>query len=132
MTGGTRYGPTYSKKNNIQPLDPAGARFIQYNSEKQRIHTRQVHRRRAKLIYGVAGIFCSVIMVTGVGNYLQLRTAEARSLKVEQQVEKAKSENKRLVKLKNNLQNEDYVEQYVRQHYMYTKKGEVIFNLPDK
>lgn len=71
-------------------------------------------------------------MVTGVGNYLQLRTAEARSLKVEQQVEKAKSENKRLVKLKNNLQNEDYVEQYVRQHYMYTKKGEVIFNLPDK
>ncbi|WP_246163810.1 FtsB family cell division protein [Weissella coleopterorum] len=120
------------KNNNIQPLDSAGARFIQYNSEKQRIHMRQVHRRRTKLIYGMAVVFCSVIMVTGIGNYLQLRTAEAQSLKVEQQVKKAKTENKRLVALKNNLQNEDYVEQYVRQHYMYTKAGEVVFNLPDK
>ncbi|MCM0582029.1 septum formation initiator family protein [Weissella diestrammenae] len=117
--------------NNIRPMNPAGDQFIRVNSEAQMRHAKRVHARRRTGIYMMTMFVIIGFFVTGIGNYNRMHQAEAQTVKLNKQVKKAQTENKELKVTKNNLKDDKYAEQYVRQRYLYTKKGEVVFNLPD-
>lgn len=118
------------KNGKIYPIDSAGAEFMRYNAQRQALHIRRVRQMHQRIIYGVMLMVVVVATITGIGNYSQMRAAEAQSVNLTKQVKKAQADNKQLTTLKNNLSNEDFAEQYVRQRYMYTKDGEIVFNLP--
>jgi len=117
--------------NNIRPINAAGDQFIRVNAAQQAAHARKTHRKRRNCIYLLTALAAIFFVVTGIGNHSKMREAEAQTVKLSRQVDKAKAENKELNETKKNLKDPDYVEKYVRQRYMYTKNGEVVFNIPD-
>ncbi|MDR3189575.1 MAG: septum formation initiator family protein [Lactobacillaceae bacterium] len=113
--------------NNIRPLNHTAARF----PAEQATHAQIVHRRRRRVFYCimVGAIVASVMAV--LFQYQQLREASANSQYQQEQLAKSKKVNKDLNQQRKNLKDDAYVEKLIRSRYMYTKEGEVVFNLPD-
>jgi cell division protein DivIC len=61
---------------------------------------------------------------------VQLHEIKTHIATVEQTITKSETVNKSLQKKVDLLHDDNYLQQLIRDKYMYTKKGEVVYNLP--
>lgn len=116
-------------KTNIRPLNAGGARTLEFNN-RQEAYQRKVHLRRRFIL--VAFMIATVIyaMVCFHQQYNKYTTASASLEKTQTQLASAKTTHQNLKQEVKDLGDESYLEKLVREKYMYTKDGEIVFNLP--
>ena len=115
-------------KTNIRPLNAGGARTLEFNN-RQEAYQRKVHLRRRFVLalYDCHGDLC---MVCFHQQYNKYTTASASLEKTQTQLASAKTTHQNLKQEVKDLGDESYLEKLVREKYMYTKDGEIVFNLP--
>lgn len=85
----------------------------------------------------IRNLLIVMVAILGLGGVSLMRTQ--MTLETNQAVAKAKSNlnklkaNKAALKVQvDQLHNDDYTAKLIREKYLYSKPGEIIFNLPDK
>ncbi|MBM7618066.1 cell division protein DivIC [Weissella uvarum] len=120
----------YQNNKNIQPLNDAGQRSLEFKKQEQ-IHQHKVHRRRRLIC---AAMIC-VLTLTFAWQY-QAHSARYNqtvqaSNKMQKKLDSAKATNKQLKQTRRDVKDDTYLSKLARDRYLYSKKGEVVFNLPD-
>lgn len=120
-------------KNNISQLNNA------YTREHEQKHKRTPNpRAHAVHMKRIRNLLILIVAILGFGGLSLVRTQMALG-ETNHAVQKAKGS---LTKLKANksalkvqvdqLHNDDYTAKLIGEKYLYSKQGEIIFNLPDK
>lgn len=120
---------------NIRPLNARIAQQIAASDEKReaaRKHYKKAHARRRKQIIFVGMAIASVFMMQLVFGQVRLHAANQTLTKSENQLAAVQKTNSSLKKEAKQLQDEKYLKQILRDKYGYSKKDEIIYNLPDK
>lgn len=95
------------------------------------VYEREVYaRRRSRAITVIIVVIALGAIAIGL-QFPKLHEAQASVRQQQQVLAKVKKENAQLKQEKQNLKDDDYVEKLIRQRYMYTKKGETVFNITD-
>ncbi|MBM7544384.1 FtsB family cell division protein [Periweissella beninensis] len=89
------------------------------------------HSRRRQTIRRVTGIILLVCVIIISYKLVRLHFIKEQIATVQTSVTKVDKNNKRLKKQVKLLHDDDYLQQLIRDKYMYTKKGEVVYNLPN-
>jgi len=116
-------------QSNIQPLNAAGARQLAKQAQKEQYNNR-VHRNR-RIILGLLMVIIMTGLMVMFNQKYSLYQAAAKNLQVTQkQLTQAEAQQRDLKQQRQDLKDKSYLEKVVRDKYMYTKKGEIVFNLP--
>ncbi|MFD1317795.1 FtsB family cell division protein [Loigolactobacillus zhaoyuanensis] len=117
--------------NKQSAIDPY-AQIAQARQQKQkRVHyVQRVHKRRIMLI---VALLVGVFLVSGFQIYQAHRslvTTTAQVTTKQTELKKTKAEQRQLKLQTEQLQNDDYLQQVIRQKYYYSKNNETIYSLP--
>ena len=120
-------------KNNISQLNNAYTR--EHRQKSTRVPKSRAHAVHMKRIRNLLIVMVAILGLGGVSlMHTQMTLGETN-----QAVAKAKSNlnklkaNKAALKVQvDQLHNDDYTAKLIREKYLYSKPGEIIFNLPDK
>ena len=115
--------------SNIQPLNAAGARQMAQQARQER-HDSRVHDRRRWFFGVLSAIVVIIMMVLFHQKYVLSETATKNLVTTQKQLKQAKAQQRDLKQQRRDLKDNSYLEKVVRDKYMYTKKGEIVFNLP--
>ena len=115
--------------SNIQPLNAAGARQIEQQA-KQEKRDRYIHNKRRWFFGVLSAIIAILMMVLFHQKYVLSATATKNLVTTQKQLQQAKAQQRDLKQQRRDLKDNSYLEKVVRDKYMYTKKGEIVFNLP--
>ncbi|APU70741.1 hypothetical protein LCR01_02180 [Companilactobacillus crustorum] len=114
--------------SNVSVLQPKKSQTPDPNHKN---HRKVVHRRRIAMI-GI--IFVIILVVFGVQIFNAHRTYANTLGQIEvseQKLGKEKSSQQDLKLEVSQLHDTNYLEKYIREKYMFSKKGEQVYNLPD-
>ena len=89
------------------------------------------HSKRRQYIRRVTGVILLICAITISYKMVKLHFINEQIATVQTSVTKAKKKNQSLKKQVKLLHDDDYLQQLIRDKYMYTKKGEVVYNLPN-
>ncbi|MCV3296318.1 FtsB family cell division protein [Oenococcus kitaharae] len=99
------------------------------NQARERHYHKEIARRR-RLIACLGIFFVVIFSVNLLSSAVKLNAALAQLRQVNRQLDRTRGENGKLKTVLTNLKQPDYLAQVLRDKYQYSKKGEVIFNLP--
>ncbi|AZZ60964.1 septum formation initiator family protein [Oenococcus sp. UCMA 16435] len=112
----------------VQPSTAAQIRTAQaYNKVREKHYHKEIARRR-RLIACVGAFLFIFFSYNLFSSATKLYTASSQLNQVNQQLAKTKTEHKQLKENLKRLKQSDYLTQYLRDKYQYSKSGEVIFN----
>ena len=118
-----------------------GPRIYNVLSDEERIarlkrkaeqHIKEVHRVRKNKIYAT---FAVIILFLGISLARSLSVSHKINTQVQsskQQLAQVSQTNKELTDKKTDLNDPDYVAKLIRYKFYYSKKGETIYNIPEK
>jgi len=117
-------------ERNIASMDNA---YIKQQSAKEKIMVkrRKLLFRRLALFTVVAVLISSVMISTLVSRKAQLAAKKEQKVKLEQKVKEIDKQQTMLKSEIAKLKDDDYIAKLARSEYFLSKKGEIIFNLPD-
>ena len=120
-------------KNNISQLNNAYTR--EHTAKKQRAPKSRAHAVHMKRIRNLLILMVVILGLVGfsvVRTQMTLGETNHAVTKAKANLDKLKA-NKAALKVQvDQLHNDDYTAKLIREKYLYSKPGEVIFNLPDK
>lgn len=99
------------------------------NTQRER-YFRKVRARRRKLIRLVTTVILAVCLLTIGYRVVQYQIIKQQIAEVNVQKIKATNDNKNLKSQVTALHDPVYLQQLIREKYMYTKQGEQVYNLP--
>ncbi|MCM0599819.1 FtsB family cell division protein [Periweissella fabalis] len=99
------------------------------NNKRDSYHAR-IHRRRRKMLRWMTVAFLVVCGLTIGYRMVQYKIVKQQIAEVNQTVAKAKQTNLELKQQVTSLHDSTYLQQLIREKYMYTKDGEQVYNLP--
>lgn len=118
-----------NKQSNITPLNAKSANQLNIEERKMR-YSQVVHLRRRVVLVAVMVVVTIFAMVNYHTQYVKYETA-AKSLETaKSNLDKANKTNANLKQEVKDLGDNSYLEKLIREKYMYSKDGEVVFNLP--
>ncbi|MBJ7688841.1 septum formation initiator [Weissella confusa] len=118
-----------NKQSNITPLNAKSANQLNLEERKMR-YSQVVHLRRRVVLVAVMVVVTIFAMVNYHTQYVKYETA-AKSLETaKSNLDKANKTNANLKQEVKDLGDNSYLEKLIREKYMYSKDGEVVFNLP--
>ena len=118
-----------NKQSNITPLNAKSANQLNLEERKMR-YCQVVHLRRRVVLVAVMVVVTIFAMVNYHTQYVKYETA-AKSLETaKSNLDKANKTNANLKQEVKDLGDNSYLEKLIREKYMYSKDGEVVFNLP--
>jgi cell division protein DivIC len=121
---------TRRTQSNIRPITEAATGINERFLQAQAARDAKRHRRR-RLIGWLFTVAVFAITSSMIFSRMQdLRVAAAATEAAQASLAKEKATNQKLKTQVKNLQNDDYLQKYVREKYLYTKEGELVFNLP--
>jgi cell division protein DivIC len=118
-------------QSNISPLNRAAADTNARIADHRAAYHAMKHNQRRLCGWVMTVVLVAVMGIVVVNRWNHLQTVSAATTKAEKTLAKEKATNKKLKQQVANLNDDTYVQKYVREKYMYTKSGEVVFNLPD-
>lgn len=89
-----------------------------------------VHRRRRKMMRWATTAILVVCSLTIGYRMVQYQIVKQQIAEVNQTVVKVKQDNSNLKQQVTALHDPTYLQQLIREKYMYTKQGEQVYNLP--
>lgn len=118
------------KKQKVASIGTPYAKeqYVKFQKQQRQLIFR---RRRLAAVIAIAGVIFTIMSIQIFHEHQRLNNLE--SIKEKTQVE-AKKVDHRVSTLKHDvalLENDDYVEKLARSRYYYSKKGELIFVLPE-
>ncbi|GEA95337.1 Septum formation initiator [Weissella viridescens] len=120
----------YYSNPNIQPLNDAGQRALEIQRRTIE-HQRKIHRKR-RIVCATMILLLTIIFTWQYQTrYQRYVAAEQTTAKTQASLDKAKETNQSLKQTKKEIKSSDYLSKLARQRYLYSKDGEVVFNLPD-
>ena len=118
-----------NNQSNITPLNAKSANQLNLEERKMR-YSQVVHLRRRVVLVAVMVVVTIFAMVNYHTQYVKYETA-AKSLETaKSNLDKANKTNANLKQEVKDLGDNSYLEKLIREKYMYSKDGEVVFNLP--
>lgn len=135
MLGGRAVMANYKHHSNIRPLNNAGKRVLDYRKGYQQAQMKKdqkVHQIRRIIGWFITAVFLVILSSVCLSHWKSYRTTAAELVRSKQTLQKNKAESKELKEEVKNLHSDTYLQKYIRDKYMYTKDGELVFNLPDE
>ncbi|GAO99371.1 FtsB family cell division protein [Fructobacillus ficulneus] len=123
------------RQSNIRPLNPRIAQQIVASDAKREAghkHFKRAHRLRRKRIIGAGLAVACVFLVQLVLGQVRLHAANQTLNKTELTLQKTQKDNQDLRKKSEQLKDPAYLQQILRDKYGYSRKGEIIYNLPNQ
>lgn len=115
--------------SNVSVLEPKQQKTSTKPSRSN--FEKKVHKRRLVAL----GVLFAIVLLTLGSQIISAHmtyTSTAQKIEVNQKkLNKQKATQSDLKVEINQLQNKNYLEKYIREKYMYSKPGELIYNLPD-
>ncbi|MFC6316196.1 septum formation initiator family protein [Lapidilactobacillus achengensis] len=110
--------------------------YIQEQQEQEALakhqrFVRRVHRRRLLFLGVLVLIFAALLGNQWLRSQRTQRTLQANIAVQQQKLKKAQQQQEDLQIQVDQLHDADYLDKLIRYKYDYSKKGEVIFTLPD-
>lgn len=99
------------------------------NSNREAYY-RRIHYRRRRNIRLITVAVLLICMFSIGYKLVRLHEVNQQIATIDNSVVKAKSTNQGLQKQVDLLHDDNYLQELIRDKYMYTKKGEVVYNLP--
>lgn len=123
------------KKSNIRPLNAEGEQELAFQAKvslAQQKRDAAMHAFRRRLGWA----FCALIFIVGIVSYVNASHAKQSVTRQANQAEATlkdtQSETKTLKQQKKDLKDPAYLQNFVRNRFMYTKSGELVFSLPNQ
>ena len=117
------------KQSNITPLNAKSANQLNLEEHKMRYH-QVVHLRRRVVLVAVMVVVTIFAMVNYHTQYVKYEAASQSLETAKSNLDKANKTNANLKQEVKDLGDNSYLEKLIREKYMYSKDGEVVFNLP--
>ncbi|MBU7456248.1 septum formation initiator family protein [Leuconostoc fallax] len=124
-----------NQQSNITPLNPKIAEQIrdaQSVNAKRAAYYRKKHKQREKRIYIIGGILMAFFGIQLLIGQVKLHASNQAVTNTQQELQSVKRKNANLKADLTQLNDPTYLQMILRDKYGYTKKGELIYNLPDK
>lgn len=118
-----------NKQSNITPLNAKSANQLNLEERKMRYH-QVAHLRRRVVLVAVMVIVTIFAMVNYHTQYVKYEAASQSLETAKSNLDKANKTNANLKQEVKDLGDNSYLEKLIREKYMYSKDGEVVFNLP--
>ena len=118
-----------NKQSNITPLNAKSANQLNLEERKMR-YCQVVHLRRRVVLVAVMLVVTIFAMVNYHTQYVKYETAAQSLETAKSNLDKANKTNANLKQEVKDLGDNSYLEKLIREKYMYSKDGEVVFNLP--
>ena len=118
-----------NKQSNITPLNAKSANQLNLEERKMR-YSQVVHLRRRVVLVAVMLVVTIFAMVNYHTQYVKYETAAQSLETAKTNLDKANKTNANLKQEVKDLGDNSYLEKLIREKYMYSKDGEVVFNLP--
>lgn len=118
-----------NKQSNITPLNAKSANQLNLEERKMR-YSQVVHLRRRVVLVAVMLVVTIFAMVNYHTQYVKYETAAQSLETAKANLDKAYKTNANLKQEVKDLGDNSYLEKLIREKYMYSKDGEVVFNLP--
>ncbi|WP_270774248.1 FtsB family cell division protein [Weissella confusa] len=118
-----------NKQSNITPLNAKSANQLNLEESKMRYH-QVVHLRRRVVLVAVMVVVTIFAMVNYHTQYVKYEAASQSLETAKSNLDKANKTNANLKQEVKDLGDNSYLEKLIREKYMYSKDGEVVFNLP--
>ncbi|MEQ4551581.1 septum formation initiator family protein [Weissella sp. GP1] len=118
-----------NKQSNITPLNAKSANQLNLEERKMR-YSQVVHLRRRVVLVAVMLVVTIFAMVNYHTQYVKYETAAQSLETAKSNLDKANKTNANLKQEVKDLGDNSYLEKLIREKYMYSKDGEVVFNLP--
>ncbi|WP_270322538.1 FtsB family cell division protein [Weissella confusa] len=118
-----------NKQSNITPLNAKSANQLNLEERKMR-YSQVVHLRRRVVLVAVMLVVTIFAMVNYHTQYVKYETAAQSLETAKSNLDKANKTNENLKQEVKDLGDNSYLEKLIREKYMYSKDGEVVFNLP--
>lgn len=118
-----------NKQSNITPLNAKSANQLNLEERKMRYH-QVVHLRRRVVLVAVMVVVTIFAMVNYHTQYVKYEAASQILETAKSNLDKANKTNANLKQEVKDLGDNSYLEKLIREKYMYSKDGEVVFNLP--
>ncbi|GAP03151.1 septation ring formation regulator EzrA [Fructobacillus pseudoficulneus] len=122
-------------QSNIRPLNARIAQQIAASDarrEASRRHYDHAHRLREKRIILVGLAVASIFLVQLILGQVRLHAANQTLSKSEVSLQSVQKDGKALHKTAEQLKDPAYLQQILRDKYGYSRKDEIIYNLPDR
>ena len=119
----------FNKQSNITPLNAKSANQLNLEERKMRYHQVVPLRPRVVLV-AVMVIVTIFAMVNYHTQYVKYEAASQSLETAKSNLDKANKTNANLKQEVKDLGDNSYLEKLIREKYMYSKDGEVVFNLP--
>ncbi|KRN30505.1 FtsB family cell division protein [Weissella halotolerans] len=120
----------WKKQSNIQALNVAGKKEIDFRQKE--VHYQQaIHRRRQWCCAAFMIVITIFAMVNFHVQYERNALAKQSVAEVTKNLDQAESNHADLSQQVKDLHSDEYLQRVLRKQRMYSKEGEVIFNLPD-
>ncbi|MED1205999.1 FtsB family cell division protein [Heyndrickxia acidicola] len=116
-------------ERNIAPLDNAFTKQQQMK-DKVTARKRKLLLRRLTLFAIIAGAITYLLVSTLISKNSELAAQKVNKSQLENQVADLKSEKTMLKDQINKLNDNNYIAKLARTEYFLSKKGEIIFNIP--
>jgi cell division protein DivIC len=116
-------------ERNIAPLDNAFTKQQQMK-DKVTARKRKLLLRRLSLFAIIAGAITYLLVSTLISKNSELAAQKVNKSQLENQVADLKSEKTMLKDQINKLNDNNYIAKLARTEYFLSKKGEIIFNIP--
>lgn len=120
------------RDSKIKILDNEYFRSQQSKQKELKNQQRAIQNYRfgRKALLTIVVIITLVSILKMVTNYRQTVVLKRQIAQQEKRLEKKKDRQKDLKEQVKQLNNLDYIEKVIRDKYSYSKKGEIIYNLP--
>ena len=121
------------RKESVHQLNNDYVRRLKESEAKRHVRLAALSQRRRGRALRILAVFAValVICLWSYGqNMASLRNIRNQTATTSQQLDTAKKKNGQLTQEVKQLHSNDYLSQLVRGKYLYTKNGEVVYNLP--
>ncbi|KRL54974.1 FtsB family cell division protein [Furfurilactobacillus rossiae] len=121
---------------NGQSVHQLNNDYVKRLRESERQHNQQQHdlshrrRRRALRIIAVFAVIAVLSFWAYEKNVANLNQINAENAKTSRQLKTATEKNGQLNQQVKQLHNDTYLTQLIRDKYLYSKNGEIVYNLP--
>ena len=125
----------HAHNSNIHPLNGAGKRVLNYQKGYQQAQMKKdhkIHQLRRTIGWALTAFILVVFVGICFTHWKSYQVTASELAQSKTTLKKNKAESKTLAQEIKNLHNDSYLQKYIREKYMYSKDGELIFNLPDE
>lgn len=90
----------------------------------------QINKRKTYILI-IFVIVAAIFSFSYIRNLIALHNVRKENYETVQKLKRERKQNKRLKQEEKQLHNSDYLGQLIRAKYLYSKNGELIYNLPN-